>query len=520
MTSIFNKEKDYEISSIDIIKNVGGEYKRIDFFPNFVNASIYQDIFNSAMSGNITFTDTTDIPYTLPLTGEEFVEIGITYPDTSLANTVTDSFDINDYTDVLLKNIDNVVSNISNNINTLINSSFLSSFFTNILSGGFDNISNFFSNFVGFDFRRKKTLYMLFRAYKLENIVREKNKSQMYTLHLCAPEYIWNLKSKINKNYQQTQISSIVSSFFTYTKDFYEDKNNELFKNKVKQDALLIEETLGLCNYSSINANPFTMINDLASRAISKTDESSNFVFYQNNAGFNFRSLSSIFKQNNTLQFFYRNPNLNVDKQANLKYDAFNFEMFNQLASFDVLNNLRQGLYGSQLQTVDIIRQTWKKYDYNIKDSFDKYNHTDENAQLPFSDLHDALNSPAAKLFLTHSTKDHDIIPHLRANDPFMADEKIENYIQTRAGQMRQIQQNRVYARLPGHPTINAGLKARFDMPDSFGNVEENPQKPNKYLQGNYVITAVAHHLNLNNYMCEVELIKDSFANPINYRER
>lgn len=519
MTKRYTKEKEYEISSVEIIKKIGGAYQRVNFFPNFVDMTIYQDMFNSTMSGKITFNDATDIPMSLPITGDEFIEIGITYPDTELFSTVTDSFNFQDYEQVLLKNIDEVVGNITNN---LFSNNFVYSFISNILSNsGFPSISNLFSNFLNIAGDKKKTLYMLFRVYKLDEQVRIKNKTQEYTLRLVSPEYMWNLKTKLKDNYTQQPISSIVSSFFTYTKDYYEDTNNELFKNKKQQDALIIEETLGLCNYSGINGNPFKIINNLASRAISKTDESSNYVFFQNNAGFNFRSLSSIFKQANTLQFFYRNPNLSVDKQQFLKYDALNFEVFNQMQSFNILDNLRQGLYANKLTSVDYLRGKWYEKEYKIQDEYFKFAHADDQPFMPFSLDGDMMDAPPAKMLLAHSSKEHDVVPHLISNDSSLIDEKIEQWLPNRKSQMMLLNQNKTYARLPGHPSINAGMKCRFDMPDAYGNISKtNPQMPNKYLQGSYVISACSHYISRNEYECEVELIKDSFYSQMEFIDR
>lgn len=512
----FNKQKDFGLHSVELIKpRQGGTYDYYDIRDKFVTATIYQDIFNSVVSGKVVIMDTEDILSNIPLTGNEFFRLGISYPDTSLTGLLDETLTFNESSG-LIENIDSVLSNINLGGISDVLGNFLTSFFrTNRES--LPSIQNLFSNIQGMTDTKRKLQYFLFRVYKVDNSAMLADNSKLETLRLIAPEYIWNLQTKFNKNFVQEQVSSIVASYFTDLKNFYSDTHPEIYESKLKQDALSIEETSGLINYSSVQTNPFTIINALSSIATSKLDNSANYVFYQNNIGFNFRSLSSIFSQDNSLQFFARNPNIPTDKQAAFKYDALAFEKINRMQSFDTINNLREGLYGSRLLSVDPLRRKFYKKDYKLSEEFFKYNQSEsENPQLQIEENFEGMDKINARQLLLQSSAGHDTTPYLKAYDPTMTDEQVEKISQLRSSQMRLLEQSKNYIKLPGHPSINAGQKCNFSMPN-FASLDQHTK--NKYLHGSYVISACAHQITLDKYEIETELIKTDFYSRIQFSE-
>lgn len=521
MSSNFSKQKDLEISSCEIIKPLAnGQYEYVDVLDKLVGLTIYQDIFNSVMSGKVVLLDTEDLATQLPLTGNEFFRVGIKYPDTSLTSILDSTLSFQEVSNAIIENIDSIISSIDFN---KILGDFVGDFLTNFLYNNvasLPSIQNLFSTIIGMTDFKRKTQHHLFRVYKADNSVLARDNAKVETLRLISPEYIWNLQTKFNRNFVGEQISSVVAAYFTELKNFFQDTHPEIYNNKLKLDSLQIEETAGLVNFASLQTNPFTMINSLSSTAISNIDNSANFVFFQNNIGFNFRSLASIFSQQNQLQFFCKNPNISEDKQAAFALNAMAFETMNKTQSFDVINNLREGLYGSRLLSVDPLRRKWYKKDYKLTNEFFKYigSENDILAQnLQIEENFEGMDQINARQMLLQSSLGHDTEPYLKALDSTMIDEKVEHVAQLRSSQMRLMEQAKVYVKLPGHPSINAGLKCQFNMPNF--NVIDRALK-GKYLQGSYVITACAHHITRYSYEVEAELVKTDFFSRIQFNEQ
>lgn len=523
MANNFTKQKDFELTTIEIIKPTqGGGYEYYDLAEKMVDFTIYQDIFNSVLSGKLVLIDSSDMLSQIPLTGNEFLRVAVKYPDTSLTGLLDATLSFAEPIDGLISDLDSLLSNIDFNDIFGGLGSFVGGFLEDFIKANvpaLPSISNLFSTILGLTDFKRKTQWHLFRIYKADNSQKVNANTKLETLRLIAPEYVWNLQTKFNRNFQKEQISAIVAAYFTELKQFFQDTHPDVYAQKLKQDALTIEETSGVMNFSSIQANPFTMINGFCSRAISNLDNSTNFVFFQNNIGFNFRSLASIFSQQNSLQFFCKNPNISEDKQQAFSLNALAFEALNRLQSFDTINNLREGLYGSRLLTVDPIRKKWYKQDYKLSEEFFKYIASSGNTgdgQLQIENNYEGMDQINARQMLMLSTKGHDVEPYLKALDPSMVDYQVESVAQLRASQLRLLEQAKTYIRVPGHPSINAGLKCQFDMPNFFS---LDPSTKNKYLQGSYVITACAHHFSTTKYEIEAELVKSDFYSKIGFGE-
>ena len=119
-------------------------------------------------------------------------------------------------------------------------------------------------------------------VYKIDSRVSDMG-GEVFILHFCSPEILRNSRVRLSKSYDGN-ISDTV---------------NRILKDKksvnTKKD-LFIESTLGNKKIVSPNKNPYSLIKDLTTDAISK-DGSPNFVFYENTSGIHFRTLESILSE-------------------------------------------------------------------------------------------------------------------------------------------------------------------------------------------------------------------------------
>ena len=71
---------DVTIKKINIISQSFQNGRPYDLIPHLREINIYENIFSNSLKANITLDEAMNLPQSLPIVGEEFVEIDITIP--------------------------------------------------------------------------------------------------------------------------------------------------------------------------------------------------------------------------------------------------------------------------------------------------------------------------------------------------------------------------------------------------------------------------------------------------------
>lgn len=167
------QEKDFVIEKIEI-ETFSGEKHDLTLIRDTLK--IFTDIHTSTVSGSLRVIDTNDLPYLMPLVGEEKLTITFTRP-----NATSSAFDFGTTTtEELLDSID-----------------------------------------------------MKFRIYKLGDRVQPRDKVQVYTLYFVSEERIRDIKSKISRSFKGKTFSEIVQ--IIYDEKLKGDKELEVEPTKEKQ---------------------------------------------------------------------------------------------------------------------------------------------------------------------------------------------------------------------------------------------------------------------------------------------
>jgi hypothetical protein len=166
----------------------------------------------------------------------------------------------------------------------------------------------------------------------------------------------------------------------------------------------------------------------------------------------------------------------------------------------------------SQLIGVDIIRQKIHKKNFDLREEWDSIPHTDPNR--PFSDdpsTNQEIGDENSKVEVIITDQDHDTVEHIISKDPDIKPDKLEEIIQIRQSQKRQVLQHMLLVRTPGDPRLKAGDTIELIIPEILGkNREKEPEEENKLISGKYLIFGVIHILQDNQYNCALEVMKDS----------
>ena len=522
-----SRSGEQKITRIDILSPQGG-YAGGGLFTRFplgqgtwTELNLYEDIFSNFLKGNIVLIDSTGIMETMPIIGEEFLDIEIETPGSSPAANLTGS----EPEDI-----------------------------------------------------RHEVIKSKFRIISVQNITSIGERVQTYMLNFVSPEYITNLRKKVQKCYPVGKSGKLISDI---VKDVYWDYIRDENHNS---KYLHVEDTIGMHSYAFPNFTPLQVMNFLSARAVSSNGLSSGsaFVFYElfgdgesEGSGFRFDSLETLMSKASKATYHYSPKN--IPNQSFGASDFFNVETFDIVSLFDTLGNLHDGMYVNRLITHDIVRMKYDIIDYNylkqsefsvdevgdeepiivetpnptvnigdrkmIKDDFshlerfsvgpDKFNKINTD-NLDAGVQSDPKSNPA-RVSLYSTNKDHDVLynptqqmfsgpPSQAQNDPTatpaiskddsfreagIQSNKVEKWLLQRQVQLKQLDNIKLRFTVSGNTSRHVGDVIDFKMPTNQridANIREH-----QFYGGKYLVLSIRHHFTTSGYYMDLEVAKDSF---------
>ena len=435
-----------------------------------------------------------------------------------------------------------------------------------------------------------------FRVVKIHNITKLNDQLLTYTLNLVSEEAILNLKKKVRKsaldpakNFEPSTISKLVERLY---KQFFEG-NDRI--GKIKK--LFVEPTKNNTDLIIPNQTPFKAFNFLASRAVAKAQHAvgSSFVFYETIRGFFFISLETLMAGGGlgyrveTLTSTNQGPpgtrpsspetqivytqledpvketyvvqpkrlGAQNNEPKNVAVEMTSVDQYQFSSNFDVMSNLRKGMYANRLLTHDLVRMRYETLDFNLVDkkaiesrtiinpdgseeaktfldqAADAKNSTDNFTHLGKGKLatekQDALGSPESVIAfyptnLAHDQRFKEAIGtqgvHGESKDdaaPNIQPSRVEQWLQSRMVQSQEINNIKLNIRAPGLSTRTVGDLIEFKLPTQYLEDRDGvtQAKHHTYLSGYYLITKLRHHFNKEKYTIEFEAIKDSFNKSV-----
>lgn len=353
-----------------------------------------------------------------------------------------------------------------------------------------------------------------FRVYNRPSIAQSKPTNQMVTLGFCSEELLISKSLVVSKIYSSMLISDMVKDI----------TSNILKINPTNFPSTNIETTKGMVDITLPYYNPFQSLNWLASKATSSYVGASYF-FFENQKGFNFKSLQNLMDINQPVATYNKSiKNVSASStpgvsDANL--DFYNVDKYSIIKVPDTLDHLISGAYSGKLETLDILRQQFVTKDLNADDLF--------NASVsvaggkPYNNFSDRLGNQTAdsyggyrKFYPTNLGQNQaQYIQGKQQVNP----SNIENWLIERNAQIMQILGNRVKIVVPGNNTLKVGDIICFNMPSiesQTGTNEGEVQiKLDPYFSGNYLISAIRHHVTVKLYETVMELCRDTLQKSV-----
>lgn len=319
-----------------------------------------------------------------------------------------------------------------------------------------------------------------FYVYKITNQEQLAHRKMFYVLHFISLEVLSDINLKISKSYSG-RVDEIVKRLIT-SEGLTSKKNYE------------IEQCRNSTKYISNYWSPIENLNFLTRRA-QNAGLATNYVFFENNAGFHFISLDSMYKQ--PVAFNFIKDDYSDDGFIGTEYERI--LSMNVDTNFDYLKRIQQGFYSSKMVSHDLVTKKYAVQKMNYFDIFQKFNHLNPN---PVS-TKDVIN------------RENDYIinkPRHYAGFNGVGGDGSNEWVLQHLMQMQHAGSLAVNITVPGRTSISAGQKVNLTIHNNIviNSKDTSENIINKTYSGNYIISACNHEITRSSHFCHLELIKDS----------
>jgi hypothetical protein len=414
----------------------------------------------------------------------------------------------------------------------------------------------------------------IFRVTSTSAVVSTSERVKRYVLHCCSVEAIINEKTRISKGYVNVTIDEIIRDIYKneIIGPLQTDYNSYCGQQAVKP--LIIEPTTDLHQYSFPFKKPFEVFADLAEKALSKDEpETENagdgdateekqtggalYMFYETFSAFRFESLESIMNRQKGKREIWATPEpiLHPNMPGDITNRVIDWEID---GLFDIVDNLREGMYASKLITHDMTRMRYditgyryieKEPDFETEspDGTTTTVHPSHPAdiskkRIPDLTLSLATTASAGKLCSDKNDLLNDNAGGEGSRVKFMAtdfnhsyfyeknrkdagggkeagikESNLERRKQLRDSQLQQLDNIKLTLKMNGDSSLRVGEILFFWCPSlTVSDIGEGESRRyDKFLSGRYLITKIKHNFNIENYTMDVQIRKDSWDNDL-----
>jgi hypothetical protein len=363
-----------------------------------------------------------------------------------------------------------------------------------------------------------------------------KDRQQLYILHLTSEQDMINSNTSVSQSFRGKKISEIVQ---TILEDYAFTDND-----------FVIEETNGVENIVIPNWKPFKAINWLAKRAIN-TNDVPNYLFYESNGSTFFKSIDKLMYQEVKQKFVFGPVVDKKDVLYELTAGRTHISDLQIIRQFDTIRNTLNGYYASKLITHDIVTKKIEQRTWGLNQSYDeRVAHTDEwmpisasepNYDSYMNDRHSFAPQELGKNAGSdvQSYFDSRVMFYPKHNNmyaengpdakPDSYDNKVEDWKLQRNALILGLDQVKISIVFPGLSYLRVGAMIDIVVPSTEKVREEKPgmvKNPedlvDKFLSGNYLITALKHRVAWADgklrYTMHAECIKDALHAVPTYR--
>ena len=241
-----------------------------------------------------------------------------------------------------------------------------------------------------------------------------------------------------------------------------------------------IETTRGNLGNVIPNLRPLAAIDYMRKMAIGVDYDTSGFLFYETQLGFQFRTIEGLIKQNQNkyIKSFKYVPNVNssTEGRSNIQRNILKYEIISRM---NVSNQVQSGTMKSSTSGYDLVSKDVRVTNHDIQDVSTKIITTDKKARSNFSTqtVQDYGQQNADTFFIPY--------------DSSVSNTARDTSAAARRAYSALLQQNVVRIMVYGDTSIVAGDLLNLEFPEIKGTT--GTKKPDALVSGNYLITRLRH---------------------------
>ena len=356
--------------------------------------------------------------------------------------------------------------------------------------------------------------------YKVSSKVSINDNTNAYTLSFTTPEAVRSNRIRVTQAFEGEPSVDIIKRIF----------RDENLLNSKKE--FYYEETSNNFKFVSPNLRPFDFINSVGKRCLSKEyNYAPTFLFYETVKGYWFRTIDSMMDTKNP-RFVYKEETPNIIPEGHKKPDISstltNILSYSLMSSTDVMMNMRNGMYASNLLMIDLVNKTVENFNYNYFDDFNEDKHVDEynqygsqNAPLGSQAKDDFGNRLSdydqSKIYMQAVDRESPNGLYSARHDGQYDYVGTDIWLQRRMGRFSAMQSAiTLRVEVPGNTSLQAGDMVGIDMRNQ-GMLAEDERDP--IYSGRYLVSKLKHQFNRGDgvykHSVHMEVIRDTAIAPL-----
>lgn len=340
-----------------------------------------------------------------------------------------------------------------------------------------------------------------FHIYKLTNRKQNNQTSETYILHFVSDEYVYSEQQRINQVYDDTYSNAA----YNILTDYLQAPFSKL--------SAFFDGSYGIRNIVVPNLKPIDALNWCAKRALD-IDGLPNFLFFENQVGYNFVSLSTLLTNEPLFDVNFDVKNI-TDSVENEMKGARDVKVLSQ---FDFIKNTRAGVYSGSFIGFDPITRTIKTKEIKYGDHY--LPNKKGNEQPNFSAVTNRENRLNTEMTDSRKTlfyfgEELEKSSYVKSKDPtsLTKTENPEKFIFQRKAIFDNLVQQRVRMTLPGNFAITSGYNLNLKMPSRSAQ-SKGQDNADTSLNGKYLIIGTRHLITYQKHETIVEVVTDSTNKP------
>ena len=342
-----------------------------------------------------------------------------------------------------------------------------------------------------------------FRIYKQANRINEGLNSETYTLNFVSDELIFSDQQRINQAYENVYTQVVLRILEEYLKVPKKDLNG------------FYENTFGVRRIVIPNLRPFEAIDWCTKRSVD-IKNSPNYLFYQNIAGYNFISLSSLLTKEDILEIKFQAKNLSGSDAFSEISTARSFEV---VAQNDMIEKTRSGVNAGRFIGFDPITRSVASKTISFADHYTAMKHGNKNPNFSVVQNREGQSNETtfnARKSVSIFGSGRQLSNYIKSRDPSSlskVDDR-ENYLFQRKAIFANLMSKRIRVTMPGNFQLSSGFNVTVNAP-YFGIKEPGSDNDDVSLSGKYIIVGTRHIIGFNKHETIIEVATTSTDNPV-----